>query len=166
MFYAAVAAEGYSVWQPFLAGLLAVWTVACWVRRSPIGHHAFAGLLLVALLYAITYAGVSSTHLAEHDRRYVLEADLVAAWISSPMPVICSPDVPRRVCYRISQTLRIPLARKPEGNGPYYLVSGRGPDHWEEPAAGERSLCGETERYVLWEVRPSDAARQVRPNPE
>ena len=144
--YAGLSAS-YSVWQPLCAGLLAIVAVGHCVGRRGKVHLLFSGLFLVAVMYAIAYAGFTKVHQAERDGQSVAEADAIASWIQDPLPILCAVDVPYSICYRISQKLDRPVLKTAPAHGRYYLVA-RDPRGFGDTPV----LIGETVTLALWEV--------------
>jgi hypothetical protein len=141
------------VWQPLCVGLVAVAAAAAWVRVGGRGTLVPAGLLLLGLLYAISYAGVSSAHLASRNRRHVDVAERVASFIEKPYPVVCTEDVPRAVCFCISHLLDRPLGAARPSDGAYYLIGSKAIGS-SEGAAGAEQALGSAGGLYVWEIIP------------
>lgn len=150
---AASAVGSYPVWQPLSAGIVVIGAVGFAVRFLWRGRLVFGGLLLAGLLFGVVYAGASRVMIAERHRRRVQEAGEVASWIRRPLPVVCSRDVPRGVCFEISRRLDRVLQRRPPPGSPYYLVAGA--DDGGRPGGIMR---GAAHGLFLWEMQSAIAA--------
>jgi hypothetical protein len=137
----------YPVLPPLLAGLAAIGVVGFGVRGLKRESLAFAGLLLLGLLYAVSYAGTSRVQRAGRDFRYVEEAEQIAASVGKPVPVVVAGDVPYVLSFYVSHALDRPLRQSPPSDGSHYLIARRGGKARTDAVARH-----ETGRFVLWEI--------------
>jgi 4-amino-4-deoxy-L-arabinose transferase-like glycosyltransferase len=140
----------YPVLPPLLAGLAAIAIVGLGVRRLKRNALSFGGLLLLGLLYAVSYAGTSRVQRAERDWRYVAEAAQVASAVESTLPVVVGADVPYVLSFYVSHELDRPLQLIPPRDGSYYLITSTA-----EPDRADALSRHEAGRFTLWEV-PSE----------
>ncbi|MBN2564429.1 MAG: hypothetical protein JXB46_01840 [Candidatus Eisenbacteria bacterium] len=140
-----------STWQPLCVGLIAVAAIAAWVRVGKTRTLPAAGLLLLGLLYAISYSGVTAAHLALRNARYVSVSERIASFVDKPEPVICTDDVPRTVCYYVGHLLGRPLEIASPHNGAYYLIGSNEIGSTGGSARAGRKV-GSADWLHVWEV--------------
>jgi hypothetical protein len=137
----------YPVSPPLLAGLAVVGIVGFGVRGLHRRSLSFGGLLLLGLLYAVSYAGTSRVQRAERDRRYVEEAERVASSMGAPLPVVVAGDVPYVLSFYVSRELDRPLQAATPSDEPYYLIA-----RTDGVGRPDASVRHDTGRFTLWEV--------------
>ena len=143
------------LWEPLVVGILTISGVCYGLRVAGRGKRLFWILLLLALLYSVFYAGITSVDTLEKQSRTLRNAQAIASQIDKPLPVVVDRDVDRDLCYYISRELDRPVQREAPAHGSYYRIS-----RSSNESARLGTLRGRAGDYLLLEIvaePPSDA---------
>ncbi len=159
-FIISIAEGGPLAWQPLGAGVFIIAGIGHTLRLRKGEGWTLSVLVLIALLYAIIFAGVSAVHKADKERPALYNAKQMASLINKPLPVICERDVPLGVGFFIMQQLNRLVQRPPPPEIAYYLIARKGKN---SPAKG--LLLRKAGDFELWEINGEAANTPVTIKP-